>query len=88
MIKLHIILIEMTPVLQKMFLSPTSLYAVKLDAVKRTIAYEHFDEEVRLRQQHLRRKWEAAYDEEADRKGIEMARQSNVRPLHEGRGAS
>jgi len=87
MIKLLIMLLEMTPVLQEVFLSPTTLYAVKLDAARRSAAYLHFDEEVTLRQQHLRRKWEADYDEVAESQGIALARQRNMRPLVEGTGA-
>jgi hypothetical protein len=86
MIKLLIMMLEMTPVLQKVFLSPTTLYAVKLDAAKRSRAYAHFDEELRLRQEHLRRKADAAMDEELDRKGIEGIRRSTVTSVHEGRG--
>jgi len=87
MIKILIMVLEMTPVLQKVFLSPTTLYAVKLDAAKRTRAYVDFDEELRLRQEYLRRKADVAMDEALDEKGIERIRQGNVMPLHEGRGA-
>jgi hypothetical protein len=84
MIKLLIMMLEMTPVLQKVFLSPTTLYAVKLEAAKRTESYAHFDEEVRLRQQHLKRKFDATFDETYDGDSLERwARQNGV---HEGRG--
>jgi hypothetical protein len=87
MIKFLIMLLEMTPVLQKVLLSPATLYAVRLGAIKRAGAYEHFDEEVKLKQEHLRRKWEATYDEESDGMGLERVRQANVTSLHEGKGA-
>jgi hypothetical protein len=86
MIKLLIMMLEMTPVLQKVFLSPTTLYAVKLDAAKRARAYTHFDDELRLRQDHLRRKADAAMDEALDEKGIQRVRQSKVTPIHEAKG--
>lgn len=76
MIKLLIMLLEMTPVLQKWLLSPTTLYAAKLDAIKRSGAYAHFDEELRMRQAHLKRKADAALDEELDGKGIARIRRS------------
>ncbi len=88
MIKLLIMMLEMTPVLQKWLLSPTTLYAARLDAIKRSGAYAHFDEELRMRQEHLRRKADAALDEELDGKGIERVRRSNVTALHEGKGVS
>ncbi len=83
MIKMLIMLLEMTPVLQKWLMSPTTLYAARLDAVKRSGAYEHFEEELRMRQEHLRNKYYAANDEELDKKSIVRSRRSNVAALHE-----
>jgi hypothetical protein len=84
MIKLLIMLLEMTPVLQKWLLSPTTLYAAKLDAVKRLGAYAHFDEELRMRQEHLKRKGLAARDEQWDAGSIKrMQQSSNVTALHD-----
>jgi hypothetical protein len=82
MIKLLIMLLEMTPVLQKVLLSPATLYAVRLDTIKRSGAYAHFDEQVKLRQEHLRRKADAALDEELDGIGIKRVREPT---LHEGK---
>ena len=86
MIKLLIMLLEMTPVLQKWLMSPTTLYAARLDATKRFGAYESFEEELRRRQEHLRNKAFAERDEQLDRENIEMLRRSNVTPLHERQG--
>jgi len=86
MIKLLIMMLEMTPVLQKVFLSPTTLYAVKLEAARRSIAYEHFNEELKLRQAHLRAKAASAYDEEVDGQVVRRAAQRNVTSLPEARG--
>ena len=88
MLKILIMLLELTPVLQKVFFSPTTLYAVKLDALRRTEAYDHFDREVELRQQHLKRKADAAIDEHLDSHGIERMRTANVRNITEERGAA
>lgn len=88
MIKMLIMMLEMMPVLQKWFLSPTTLYAVKLDAAKRTRAYADFDEELRSRQEHLRHKAHAAIDEELDGKGIERFRERKVTSLHEAKGVA
>jgi hypothetical protein len=41
MVKILIMLIELTPVLQKLFLSPKTLYALKLDSERKQKAYEH-----------------------------------------------
>ncbi len=87
MIKLFIMMLELTPVLQKVFFSPTTLYAVKLEAAKRTRAYEHYDEEVRLRKQHLKNKFDAAFTEAYDEESLEKLRQSNVSSIRPGRGA-
>lgn len=87
MIKVLIMMLEMLPVLQKVFLSPTTLYAVRLDAAKRSSSYAHYDEEVRLRQNHLRRKADAAMDEELHGRGIEGIRESKITSIYEGRGA-
>lgn len=87
MIKLLIMMLEMTPVLQKVFFSPVTLYAVRLDAARRGASYEHFNEEVRQRQELLKRKADAAWEEELDAQGIERVRRGNVTPLHESRGA-
>jgi Domain of unknown function (DUF4407) len=87
MIKLLIMLLEMTPVLQKWLMSPTTLYAARLDATKRFGAYESFEEELRRRQEHLRNKAFAERDEQLDRENIEMLRRSNVTPLHERQGS-
>src|SRR6185295_4119058 len=86
MIKALIMMLEMTPVLLKVFLSPTTLYAVKLDAAKRAGAYGHFEEELRLRQEHLRNKFHAAVDEAYDGQDLERVRKPNIRGIHEGRG--
>jgi hypothetical protein len=86
MIKVLIMMLEMTPVLQKVFLSPTTLYAVKLEATRRSIAYEHFNEELRLRQAHLRAKAASAYDEEVDGQVVRRAAQRNVTSLPETGG--
>ncbi len=86
MIKILIMMLEMTPVLLKVFLSPTTLYAVKLDAAKRTGAYTHFEEELRLRQEHLRNKFHAAVDEAYNSQDLERVRKPTVRGIHEGRG--
>ncbi len=88
MLKILIMLLELTPVLQKVFFSPSTLYAVKLDARRRSEAYDHFDREVALRQQHLKRKADAAIDEHLDSQGIERMRTANVRNLTEERGAA
>lgn len=88
MIKLLIMMIEMTPVLQKVFFSPVTLYAVRLDAARRGASYDHFNEEVRQRQALLKRKADAAWEEELDAQGIERVRRgNNVTPIHESRGA-
>jgi len=81
MIKLLIMTLEMTPVLQKVFLSPATLYAVKLDAAKRAASYSHFDEEVRLRQEHLKRKADAADAEDIATSSIRAFRRAHV-PFH------
>jgi len=86
MIKLLIMMLEMTPVLQKVFLSPTTLYAVKLEAVRRSASYEHFNEELKLRQEHLRQKAATAYDEEVGGQVVRRAAQRNVTSLHEAKG--
>jgi hypothetical protein len=44
MVKFLIILIELIPVLQKLFLSPKTLYALKLDSERKQRAYAHLDE--------------------------------------------
>jgi hypothetical protein len=81
MVKLLIMLLEMTPVIQKVLFSPNTLYGVKLDAAKRAGAYSDFDQEVRLRQNLLKRKADAAVDEQLDSKHIERLRTSNVRSM-------
>ncbi len=86
MIKLLIMLLEMTPVLQKWLMSPTTLYATRLDAIKRAGAYELFEEELQMRQEHLRKKAYAARDEQLDRENIERLRRANVTSLHERQG--
>jgi hypothetical protein len=88
MLKILIMLLELTPVLQKVFFSPSTLYAVKLDSRRRSEAYDHFDREVALRQQHLKRKADAAIDEHLDSQGIERMRNANVRNITEERGAA
>jgi hypothetical protein len=87
MIKLLIMLLEMTPVLQKWLMSPTTLYAARLDAVKRFGAYDNLEEELRRRQEHLRNKAFAERDEQLDRENIERLRRSNVTNLHERQGS-
>lgn len=84
MIKLLIMLLEMTPVLQKWLMSPTTLYAARLDAVKRSGAYDHFEEELRMREEHLRNKFFAAKGEQLDKESIVRSRRANVTALHEG----
>jgi hypothetical protein len=81
MIKLLIMTLEMTPVLQKVFLSPATLYAVKLDAAKRAASYSHFDEELRLRREHLKRKADAADAEDIATSSIRAFRRAQV-PFH------
>jgi hypothetical protein len=48
MIKFLIVMIEMTPVLQKVFFSSPTLYAVRLDAARREGEYKAFSTEERL----------------------------------------
>lgn len=82
MIKLLIMMLAMMPVLQKVFFSPTTLYALKLDAAKRTRT--QFDEQLRSRQDSLRRRASVAR-EEAENRIPERFRPGEVTALHEAR---
>ncbi len=84
MIKLLIMMLAMMPVLQKVFFSPTTLYAVKLDAAKRTRA--QFDDQLRSRQDQLRRR-ASAREDEAEGRGFERFRPGEVTALHEARAS-
>lgn len=57
MVKALIMLIELTPILQKLFLSPKTLYALKLDSDRKRKAYDHLKEVLASR-------WEASDTEE------------------------
>ena len=87
MIKALIILLELTPIIMKVFLSPKTLYAVRLDAKRRESSYADLDAELALRQQHLRKKFDAAIDERMDERGLDLLRKDNVTPFVETRGA-
>ena len=87
MIKALIILLELTPIIMKVFLSPKTLYAVRLDAKRRESSYADLDAELTLRQQHLRKKFDAAMDERMDERGLDLLRKDNVTPFVETRGA-
>jgi Domain of unknown function (DUF4407) len=84
MIKLLIMMLAMMPVLQKVFFSPTTLYALKLDAAKRTRT--QFDEQLRSRQDTLRRRASVAR-EEAEARAFERFRPGEVTALHEARAS-
>ena len=83
MIKLLIIMLEMTPVLQKVFFSPATLYAVKLDAARRKGAYERFNEEMRLRQELTGGKLGVLIGEAFDEEEIRQRRTGEVTPIFE-----
>ena len=88
MVKALIVLLELTPIIMKIFLSPKTLYAIKLDAKRRESSYEHLDHELALRQAHLRKKFDAAMDEQMDGRGLELLRKDNVASFKEAKGAS
>lgn len=87
MVKALIMLLELTPIIMKIFLSPKTLYAIKLDAKRRERSYEHLNVELSLRQEHLRRKFDAAMDEQMDGRGLDLLRKDNVTPIKEAKGA-
>jgi Domain of unknown function (DUF4407) len=82
MIKFLIVMIEMTPVLQKVFFSPPTLYAVKLDAARREGEYEAFSKEERLRRELTQYKLSSTVGEAFDGKGIQQVGRGKVTPLH------
>jgi hypothetical protein len=88
MLKLLIMLLEMTPVLQKVFMSPRTRYAVKLDEAWRMPSYDQFDREVERRQEHLRKKADAALDEELDRRGINTVKMGSSQKPTPDEGAT
>ena len=82
MIKFLIVMIEMTPVLQKVFFSPPTLYAVKVDAARREGEYEAFSKEERLRRDLTQYKLGSTVSETFDRRGTQQVGRGTVTPLH------
>lgn len=82
MVKLLIMLIELTPVLQKLFLSPKTLYALKLDSDRKRQAYEHLEETMAARRQHMASLEEDSRIERGEVRGVaRLRRGDNVRDL-------
>jgi hypothetical protein len=80
MVKLLIMLIELTPVLQKLFLSPKTLYALKLDSDRKRVAYGQLEEALAARRQHMASLEEDARIERGEQRGVaRLRRGDNVR---------
>jgi hypothetical protein len=80
MVKLLIMLIELTPVLQKLFLSPKTLYALKLDSDRKRRAYEHLEGAMAARRQHMASLEEESRMERGELHGVaRLRRGDNVR---------
>jgi hypothetical protein len=84
MVKLLIMLIELTPVLQKLFLSPKTLYALKLDSDRKRIAYEHMDSALTARKQHMNNLEDDVRTERSEPRAVARLRRDNVRDLAAG----
>jgi Domain of unknown function (DUF4407) len=82
MIKILIVMIEMTPVLQKVFFSPPTLYAVKLDAARRQGEYDAFSKEERLQREVSEYRPGGVASETFDRRSLQQVGRGSVTPLH------
>ena len=79
MVKFLIMLIELTPVLQKLFLSPKTLYALKLDSGRKLESYEQIEHASAARKQHLNALDDDARNDRSDVKSVARLRRDNVR---------
>jgi hypothetical protein len=80
MVKLLIMLIELTPVLQKLFLSPKTLYALKLDSTRKRTAYEQLEQAMIARKQHVASLEEDAPTERGELRALPpRVRRDNIR---------
>jgi hypothetical protein len=86
MLKGLIVLVELTPIIMKIFLSPKTLYGVKSESLRREKTFHHLDRELELRQQHLRKKYEAKFEERIDGRGLDSLARDNVKPIRETMG--
>jgi hypothetical protein len=78
MVKLLIMLIELTPVLQKLFLSPKTLYALKLDSHRKRNSYEQLEDAISARKQHLLNLEDQARGDRSDSR-VARLRRDNIR---------
>jgi hypothetical protein len=79
MVKFLIMLIELTPVLQKLFLSPNTLYALKLDGARKRESYEQLEQVTAARRDHINSLYEEAAEEKSEVRSLARARRDNVR---------
>jgi len=87
MIKMLIMLIELTPVLQKILMSPNTLYAVKLDSARKLDGYDHLGAVIAAKREHLRRKFDVAFTDQMDADALKRhkeRREGGVTELRKG----